>query len=522
MEDRNDTGPRQAPHDPFKPRFGSYPEQRGELLRAPLHPNQTRRPAPPSPALKRALDLAKSGGSMGRPGAHPLNAAMQPQGSVIDAEEDQTAPPEPVAAPAEVALPSPGQGAPGVSSMAAFAALPATTDAPAEAAAEDVGAAQPDAEQVMGMIQREALLSGASMQEVDAAIQPLDVDRGEAEEAEYPANRLERRAYPAIHDGARAPSGRPLAPPLTLGATSPAGTSAAVAVAGEARDLVGAPGPRNLVMMGLDWFADVIHQPDDPVLGPLEPGMIGMLIGLPGASKSTIAIHMAVATAAGCPFAGLQVPGPQKVVVFSPEDAAKEIGRRLFAACGELGADEALVRQNLRVASFKRGGPLLEKAANGQELTDNGAELRDAIRDHGARLVFVDPLVEMHAAQESDNGEMHAVFSAFRDLAHNNKCAILITHHVTKDSKGNLSMFNGRGAGSMAGAVRVMFGAEELPAAAADKVVPLHPGSTARDFLNFSMLKANYEKVPGTSVTLMRVDNVVGAGNAPSLRALSR
>ena len=73
----------------------------------------------------------------------------------------------------------------------------------------------------------------------------------------------------------------------------------------------------------------------------------------------------------------------------------------------------------------------------------------------------------------------------------------------------------------MAGAVRVMFGVEDLASKEADKVVPLHQGSTARDFLTFSMLKANYEKIPGTSVTLKRIDNEVGAGRAPSLRALT-
>lgn len=366
-----------------------------------------------------------------------------------------------------------------------------------------------------------ALLNGVSARAVDAVLPPPDTEEGEVDAAE-PANRHQRRAYRATHDGAPAPSRLPVAPPLALGSAHAGNTGAAVAAPDEDSDRDIVPASRNLVLTSLGGFAEIIHQPDDPVIGPLEPGLLGMLIGVPGISKSTAAIHMAVAVAAGRPFAGLGVPGPQKVVIFTPEDPAREIGRRLYAACRELDADAATVDRNLRVASFRRGGPLLAKADNGgQELSGLGEELRDAIRDHGARLVIFDPLVEIHAAQESDNGEMHAVFSAFRDLAHNNRCAILITHHVTKDAKGNLSMFNGRGAGSMAGAVRVMFGAEELPKKEADEIVPAHPGYSARDFLTFSMLKANYEKIPGTSVTLKRVDNVVGAGNAPSLRALT-
>jgi hypothetical protein len=383
------------------------------------------------------------------------------------------------------------------------------------------GTVPPEAERAKGASQKE-VLNGASMQAVDAAFQPPDTGGGKPDDAaEHPANPQERRAYAATHDGAAAPSGRPIAPPLALGATPPAGIGAPMPAADEAADQVGASAARNLVLTGLDGFAQVIHQPDDPVIGPLEPGLLGLLIGLPGISKSTIVIHMAVAAAAGRPFAGLHVPRPQKVVLYTPEDPAKEIGRRLIAACRELNVDVTLVNQNLRVATFKRGGPLLEKGENGQELTANGEQLRDAIRDHGARLVIFDPLVEVHTASESDNGEMHSVFSAFRDLARDNNCAVLITHHVTKEAKGGLSIFNGRGAGSMVGAVRAMFGAEELPAKEADKVVPRHPGSAARDFLSFSMLKANYEKIPETSVTLMRIDNVVGAGNAPSLRALT-
>ncbi len=380
------------------------------------------------------------------------------------------------------------------------------------------GAKLAEAEREMPAGLEEVLLGGVSARAVNAALPP-DADGGEADQ---PANRHERRAYPATHDGAPAPSRLPVAPPLAHGPAHAGNTGEAMPETGEERGPGIPPASRNLVLTSLSGFADIIHQPDDPVIGPLEPGLLAMLIGVPGIGKSAAGLHMGVATAGGRPFAGLNVPGPQKVLIYTPEDPAKQIARRLYAACRELGADEATVNRNLVVASFRRGGPLLKKAANGgQELSELGEQLRDAIRDHGARLVIFDPLVEIHAASESDNGDMHAVFSAFRDLAHNNGCAILITHHVTKDAKGNLTMFNGRGAGSMAGAVRAMFGVEELASKEADKVVPLHQDCTARDFLTFSMLKANYEKIPGTSVTLKRIDNEVGAGRAPSLQAVT-
>ncbi|EKM99415.1 ATPase-like protein [Acidocella sp. MX-AZ02] len=367
----------------------------------------------------------------------------------------------------------------------------------------------------------EMLLGGVSARAVNAALPP-GPDGGKADGPDQPTNRHERRAYPATHDGAPAPSRLPVAPPLANGPAHAGNTGEAVPETGEGGGQGIPPASRNLVLTSLSGFADVINQPNDPVIGSLEPGLLGKIIGVPGISKSTAVLHMGVATAGGRPFAGLDVPRPQRVLIYTPEDPDKEIARRLYAACRELGADEEIVDQNLQVASFRRGGPLLAKAVNGgQELSELGEELRDAIRDHRARLVIFDPLVEVHTAPESDNGEMHGVFSAFRDLARNNNCAILITHHVTKDAKGNLTMFNGRGAGSMAGAVRVMFGLEEISKKEADEVVLRHSGSTTRDFVTFSMLKANYEKVPGTSVTLRRVDNVVGAGRAPSLRALT-
>jgi len=383
------------------------------------------------------------------------------------------------------------------------------------------GAKLAEAEREMPAGLNGALLGGVSARAVDAALAP-DAEGDEADTADQPANRHERRAYPATHAGETAHSRLPVAPPLALGPAHAGSTGEAMPEPGEESGQGIPPASRNLVLTSLSGFAGIIHEPDDPIIGPLEPGLLAKLIGVPGIGKSAAGLHMGVATAGGCPFAGLNVPRPQRVLIYTPEDPAKQIARRLYAACRELGADEATVNRNLVVASFRRGGPLLKKAENGgQELSDLGEELRDAIRDHGARLVIFDPLVEIHAAPESDNGEMHAVFSAFRDLAHNNKCAILITHHVTKDSKGNLTMFNGRGASSMAGAVRVMFGVEELEKKEADKIVPLHEGSSARDFLTFSMLKANYERVPGTSVTLKRIDNEVGAGRAPSLRALA-
>jgi RecA-family ATPase len=273
------------------------------------------------------------------------------------------------------------------------------------------------------------------------------------------------------------------------------------------------------ILLDFDDLERAAQEPDDPIFGAFEPGLLGLILGVPSISKSTIALNILVAVAAGVEFAGITPPRPQPCVFFSPEDAPRIIGRRMIAACDELGADRALVKRNLKVVHFKQPVMLLEKSDDGQTPTLAGERLIRRIMKHRARLVAFDPLVELHGAQENDNGEMHGVFRTFRALAEKAGCAILLTHHTPKEALGKASLFSGRGAGSMAGAVRIILTADILSKQEAES--HLSEGVLLTDLLKLDTAKVNYRRRGQSEVIFRRVDADYGRYRAPALRRLA-
>jgi hypothetical protein len=73
---------------------------------------------------------------------------------------------------------------------------------------------------------------------------------------------------------------------------------------------------------------------------------------------------------------------------------------------------------------------------------------------------FFDPLVELHPANENDNGEMAAIAQIFRSIATTARCAVLLVHHTRKPGGGRSTghagnMDSARGGSSLVGVTRV-------------------------------------------------------------------
>lgn len=275
----------------------------------------------------------------------------------------------------------------------------------------------------------------------------------------------------------------------------------------------------NDLLLDVDDLTLAAHEPDDTVFGPLEPGVLGLLLGAPGISKSTIVLWIAVAVASGVPFAGIKPPRPQRVVIYSPEDAPKIIGRRLIAAIRALGADPKLIKENLRVLTSKNPSQLLEATAEGHGRSAAGDRMLHQILGFKARMVIFDPLVEMHGAEESDNGQMHSVFRVFRSMCQEAKCTLLLTHHIPKEALGKMTFFSGRGAGSMAGAVRCIFTADMVT----DNELRDcgHEGIPKKHCVKLELGKHNYDICPDEFRIFRRVKKDFGAFTAPVLEALN-
>jgi len=160
----------------------------------------------------------------------------------------------------------------------------------------------------------------------------------------------------------------------------------------------------------------------------IAPGDVGVLLGQPGAGKSTLAPHLAYCVAQGRPFMGLRVK-PGRVLYVAAEDV-----RGLRARF------KALHRQH-GAASDLRG-------TSCGNLRDSGevAKLTAAVARFKPSLVILDTLAAAFAGMdENTSADMGAVVALSRGLAANG-CAVVLIHHPAKDSDGTA-----RGHGSLNG-----------------------------------------------------------------------
>lgn len=203
-----------------------------------------------------------------------------------------------------------------------------------------------------------------------------------------------------------------------------------------AKDLLGRPlKPRQLV------FGNMI-----------EKGVVTLLSAQPGAGKSTLTMQIACAVASGKDFAGFKVSRPEVVVCVAAEESRDEIMRRVAAITEHMRLDdEALDRLKI----LDREGPLLmmDKASGKAMVTKEAEMLEHLIIENGAGMVMFDPFVHTHDLDESSNSEMAAMISSIQAMGRRTNTAILMVHHLAKNTKAE-NLDSNRGATAIGAAVR--------------------------------------------------------------------
>ena len=235
--------------------------------------------------------------------------------------------------------------------------------------------------------------------------------------------------------------------------------------------------------------------------GYLLRGSVTVLAGMGSAGKSSLCVAYAISLALGVRFGrfasvalpeGQDVGGePMKVLIYNVEDDDDEQRLRMSAALRQFGAMPADIAGKV-VRSGPTGiGTLLERDQFTGGITFNAAwtELDALIAQHKPDLVVLDPLAELHTADEVDNTALRAVIAHLRGIARRHNCAVLLVHHVRKGSEaGDMEAI--RGASSIVGAARVALTCAPMTSAEADQLgVPV---DLRRRFFRVDSAKANY------------------------------
>ena len=170
------------------------------------------------------------------------------------------------------------------------------------------------------------------------------------------------------------------------------------------------------------------------VPGLIPAGGLVLLAGPQKTGKTTFAMDLAVAVAAGQPVLDRRVlAGPTLYVLEegTPAGVADRY-RRIVARRGAPADAHVVLRAGIRVddAGRWRG-------------------LHDEIERLGITLVVVDPLVKLHPADENVAGQMSRVMTALQALTRSG-AAVLVVHHTVKHAAEGGSIGNAaRGSGAI-------------------------------------------------------------------------
>ncbi len=183
-------------------------------------------------------------------------------------------------------------------------------------------------------------------------------------------------------------------------------------------------------------------------------GSVSLLIGPPGVSKSLLALTWCSALALGVAHGDFAPLARSRAAIVNAEDDQMEQQRRLSAGLRQFGATPADLGDRLiRMGSFGIA-TLMQKRDGGLVLTAAYHELSRLLSEHKIDALVLDPMLELHEADENANGELRHFVAALRALAVEHKIAVLLVHHTRKGAVSPGDMDAARGASALIGAVR--------------------------------------------------------------------
>ena len=185
-------------------------------------------------------------------------------------------------------------------------------------------------------------------------------------------------------------------------------------------------------------------------------GFVSANLGDGGVGKTALAIADAISITTGKSLTGEHVFRRENVLIVCLEDDLDEMKRRIKAALLHHHIDPAEVKGRLFYCTHK-GEKLIVRRGDATSPGRLGAMIRAAIRKRGARVVFIDPLVKAHAADENNNVDMDVVIDNLVEIASEERVSIMVSHHTRKGSAeaGNADI--GRGATAVKNGARLVY-----------------------------------------------------------------
>ena len=159
-----------------------------------------------------------------------------------------------------------------------------------------------------------------------------------------------------------------------------------------------------------------------------------VIVGPPKSKKTFLAQNLALAIASGKSFANFEITKPKKVLYFLAEGGYYPNRDRLQ----KMGADfSEKYMENFELS-------LLSYLPINQN--DSYKKMYNIIKNSGAEVVVIDPLIKFHDVDENSASQISDVFGRIRELIQELEISVKLVHHTGKVvSKG------GRGSSALVG-----------------------------------------------------------------------
>lgn len=186
-------------------------------------------------------------------------------------------------------------------------------------------------------------------------------------------------------------------------------------------------------------------------------GEVTAIIAPGGSGKTTFETALAVSLASGVDFFCRQLhEGALRVWCWNLEDDLEELQRQFAAATLQHGLSANDIADRLFVDGMDKALCTAIETPNGVQLVKPVFEaLVEEIKHHKIDVLMIDPLVSSHAIGENDNRAIDAVAKAWKRVAQECRCAIVLVHHTRKTGGNAITVEDARGASALLGAVRI-------------------------------------------------------------------
>lgn len=186
------------------------------------------------------------------------------------------------------------------------------------------------------------------------------------------------------------------------------------------------------------------------VRGLITQGGVGAIATEPKSAKTWLATELALAVASGTKACGeFETGAPRRVAYFYAEDLGEQVRNKLRALCAARGVDPAVACAHLNVQPRGRNLDLTKVA-------DIALLVASCRLLGGIDLLVLDPLRDIHSAEEDSSDGMAVVMRGLRVIAVLLGCTVLFVHHSAK-ATGDTSKRRGgqrmRGSSAIHGAV---------------------------------------------------------------------